>query len=222
MKKGRFAGNWKAWLGFLILIPSLILNYCLWRKSTISESKSLVINVLDGDTFVLETNQRVRLNGLDAPEKNLCGGQEAKEKLQSLVMGKKVILREPVVDNWGRIVALVYVENKFINEEILKAGWGHYASDKNSQREVLKAAAHLAQEKEIGIFSPRCYQKENPENPNCQIKGNIDKNSGDKIYHFPGCRQYEQTVVEKSLGEEWFCSEKEAIKAGYKKSKNCD
>lgn len=222
MKKGEFVGRWRAWLGFLLLIPSLLFNYYLWQKTTRSESKSLVINILDGDTFVLEKSQRVRLAGLNAPEINFCGGQEAKEELQSLVMGKKVVLKEPVVDNWGRIVALVYVEGKFVNEEILKEGLGHYTSDKNSQREVLKATARLAQEKGKGIFSPRCYQKENRENPDCQIKGNIDKNSGDKIYHFPGCRQYEQTVIEKSLSEEWFCSEKEALKAGYQKSKNCN
>jgi len=214
--------NWRVWLGFLILIPSLLLNYYLWQKTAGSESGSLVVNVLDGDTFVLETSQRVRLAGLNAPEVDFCGGQEAKEKLESLVMEKRVILREPVVDNWGRIIALVYVGNQFINEEVLKEGWGYYTSDKNSQREVLKTTAHLAQEEEKGVFSPRCYQKENPEDPDCQIKGNIDKNSGDKIYHFPGCRQYEQTIVEKSLGEQWFCTEKEALKAGFKKSKNCD
>lgn len=91
--------NWRVWLGFLILIPSLLLNYYFWQKTDGPESGSLVINVLDGDTFVLETSQRVRLASLNAPEVNLCGGQEAKEKLNSLVMGKRVVLREPVVDN---------------------------------------------------------------------------------------------------------------------------
>jgi len=214
--------NWKVWLGFLILIPSLLLNYYFWQKKDQSESGSLVVNVLDGDTFVLETSQRVRLAGLNAPEIDFCGGQEAKEKLESLVMGKRVILREPVVDVWGRIIALVYVGNQLVNDEVLKEGWGYYNSDKNSQREVLKATARLAREGKKGVFSPQCYQIENPEDPNCQIKGNIDKELGDKIYHFPGCRQYDQTVVEKGLGEQWFCTEKEALKAGYKKSKNCD
>lgn len=214
--------NWRVWLGFLILIPSLLLNYYFWQKTERQELGSLVVNVLDGDTFVLETSQRVRLAGLDAPEVDLCGGQEAKEKLDSLVMGKRVILREPVVDVWGRIIALVYVGNQFINEEVLKEGWGYYNSDKNSQREVLKATARLVREGKKGVYSSQCYQKENPEDPDCQIKGNFDKSSGDKIYHFPGCRQYEQTIVEKSLGEQWFCTEKEAREAGFKKSKNCD
>lgn len=214
--------NWRVWLGFLILIPSLLLNYYFWQRTAGPESGSLVVNVLDGDTFVLETSQRVRLAGFDAPEIDLCGGREAKEKLDSLVMGRRVILREPVVDVWGRIVALVYVGNQFVNDEFLKEGWGYYNSDKNSQREVLKATARLAREGKKGVFSSQCYQKENPEDPNCQIKGNIDKELGDKIYHFPGCRQYEQTIVEKSLGEQWFCTEKEALKASFKKSKNCD
>lgn len=37
----------------------------------------------------------------------------------------------------------------------------------------------------------------------------------------PHCSEYNRTVIELHLGEEWFCSEKEASKAGYTKSKNC-
>jgi len=52
----------------------------------------------------------------------------------------------------------------------------------------------------------------------CMIKGNI---STEKIYHLPGCGSYDKTVIDESKGERWFCSEKEAIVAGWRKAKNC-
>lgn len=55
----------------------------------------------------------------------------------------------------------------------------------------------------------------------CDIKGNIS-NSGDKIYHLPSCASYNKTSIDESKGEKWFCSEKKAIDAGWRKAKNCD
>lgn len=52
----------------------------------------------------------------------------------------------------------------------------------------------------------------------CLIKGNISS-SGEKIYHVPGQRYYNQTVINVSAGEKMFCTEQEAIDAGWRKSK---
>jgi len=52
----------------------------------------------------------------------------------------------------------------------------------------------------------------------CVIKGNISS-SGEKIYHVPSQRYYNQTVITTSKGERWFCNEEEAKKAGWRKSK---
>jgi hypothetical protein len=52
----------------------------------------------------------------------------------------------------------------------------------------------------------------------CPIKGNISS-SGEKIFHVPGGRYYGSTVIDVSSGEKWFCSEKEAEKAGWRASK---
>lgn len=49
------------------------------------------------------------------------------------------------------------------------------------------------------------------------VKGNISS-GGEKIYHVPGGRYYEQTVINTSSGERWFCTENEAIRAGWRKS----
>jgi len=42
-----------------------------------------------------------------------------------------------------------------------------------------------------------------------------------KTYHSPGCSEYERMVVELDIGEQWFCSEEEARKAGFTKSEHC-
>lgn len=48
----------------------------------------------------------------------------------------------------------------------------------------------------------------------CRIKGNI---SGDeRIYHTPGSPYYDQTDIDVSIGERWFCSEREARAAGWR------
>jgi len=54
----------------------------------------------------------------------------------------------------------------------------------------------------------------------CDIKGNISS-SGEKIYHLPGCMSYSKTKIDLGKGEEWFCSEKEARNAGWRKAYNC-
>lgn len=49
----------------------------------------------------------------------------------------------------------------------------------------------------------------------CAIKGNISR-KGDKIYHLPGTRDYDRTVITTSSGERMFCSEDEAKAAGWR------
>ncbi len=53
----------------------------------------------------------------------------------------------------------------------------------------------------------------------CVIKGNISSSSGEKIYHVPGQRYYDQTRIDPDKGERWFCTEEEAVANGWRKSK---
>jgi|GEM_PF-2512108 len=52
----------------------------------------------------------------------------------------------------------------------------------------------------------------------CLIKGNISSSKKEKIYHLPGQQYYEKTIIDESKGERWFCTEEEAIEAGWRKS----
>jgi hypothetical protein len=53
----------------------------------------------------------------------------------------------------------------------------------------------------------------------CDIKGNISINSGERIYHVPGQMFYSDTIIRPEYGERWFCTEQEAIAAGWHKAR---
>lgn len=206
----------------LIMTGLLILNIFQWQKAKNTQTGVKVIGVIDGDTLVLDGKVRIRLRSIDAPELNLCGGEEAKELLENLVSKKDARIEEKIVDQMARPMALIYVDDTLINQKMLESGWARFHSDSTSQRENLKQAYEEARGKSLGIWSDQCRQTTNPDKPECKIKGNIDDNSRDrKLYYYPGCPQYEFTVIEKDMGEDWFCTKAEAEKAGYSKAKNC-
>ncbi|MCX6816899.1 MAG: thermonuclease family protein [Candidatus Beckwithbacteria bacterium] len=206
-------------LSLILILPSLLLNYFLLNKSPGGDIK--VIGVIDGDTLVMDGKVRLRLRHIDAPELEFCGGEEAKDLLTKLVDQKKIRVEEKIMDQYGRPMALVYIGDTLVNLKMLESGWARYHSDQTSQTEPIQAVANQAKTDRLGIYSPKCYQKENPDNPKCNIKGNIDKNSTARKYYLPNCAQYAFTIVEKDIGEDWFCTEKDAQVAGFVKAATC-
>lgn len=57
-----------------------------------------------------------------------------------------------------------------------------------------------------------------PPDRKCAIKGNINSR-GERIYHVPGGRSYDATLVDVSSGEQWFCSAADAERAGFRAAK---
>ena len=51
------------------------------------------------------------------------------------------------------------------------------------------------------------------------IKGNVERRTGERLYHVPGGFFYEATAVDESAGDRWFCTEEEALATGWKRSK---
>jgi len=208
-------------LGFFLFLVSLVFNFLQYSQNKSLSQGTKVIGVIDGDTIVLEGKVRLRLRNVDAPELQYCLGTEAKDFLEKLVKNKTIIFKEKVIDQMGRVMALVYADNVLINKEMLKSGLARYHSDQSSAADELKTTADKARSENLGIFSAKCYQTKNPDNLKCNIKGNVDKNSDRRNYYYPGCPQYDFTIIEKDIGENWFCTEKEAIAAGFTKAKNC-
>lgn len=196
------------------------------------EDEIIVKRVVDGDTIELSNGQKVRYIGIDTPESvdprtsPQCFGKEASAKNKELVEGKKVRLVKDIseTDRFGRLLRYVYLENTFINEVLVKEGFAKsssYPPDIKYQ-EAFRAAEAFARTHNKGLWGSCGQTSSNTTvlaaHSNCPIKGNI-ASSGEKIFHLPGGSYYEKTVIDESKGERWFCSETEALSAGWRKSK---
>jgi hypothetical protein len=53
----------------------------------------------------------------------------------------------------------------------------------------------------------------------CEIKGNVSAQTGERIYHVPGQAYYLATRVDARRSERWFCSEAEAVAAGWRRAR---
>lgn len=91
-----------------------------------------VIAVTDGDTIKVLSNKKelkVRLFGIDAPEKKQAYGTQAKTFMSRLVFGKSANLRITDTDRYGRSIAWVYVGGRNINVESIRAGYAWWYRD---------------------------------------------------------------------------------------------
>jgi endonuclease YncB( thermonuclease family) len=180
-----------------------------------------VIRVYDGDTFQLENLQSVRLYDTYAPEMGRCYSDEAKTALNKLVLNKRVVLRNPLSDRFGRIMAMVYVNGISVNVYMVKNGYATGDARAGAEASEMKNARQYAQMNKLGIYSDKCTQLK-PPNPKCNIKGNVDtSNPGRVVYTLPGCPGYQAIKVLLYEGDQWFCSEAEAKKAGFVKADSC-
>jgi len=88
------------------------------------------------------------------------------------------------------------------------APWDYRHSTPGSpQYMVSPSAPSPSQDAHVGLLPSS--------SPDCMIKGNINRR-GERIYHLPGTRDYDKTVIDPDNGEGWFCSEEEAISAGWR------
>ena len=114
-----------------------------------------VVKVLDGDTVRIETllgeTMNIRLNGIDAPEKKqeFCDSSiQYLEKIKNRLVRIEYI--EP--DSYGRILGQIYLLDRWVNYEMVLAGYAHHYT-KYSKDQRLAAAEEYAQDLKRGIWS---------------------------------------------------------------------
>jgi endonuclease YncB( thermonuclease family) len=98
-----------------------------------------VISIADGDTLtVLTANKqqiKVRLSGIDTPEKAQAYGTKAKQALSTKVYGKVVEVKDHGKDRYGRTIGDIYLGKRWINLEMVQEGWAwHYKAYSKDER----------------------------------------------------------------------------------------
>lgn len=115
----------------ILLLPFFLLLYLPACGPTPAPDEVRVIGMADGDTFTAMKGQekvRVRLEGIDCPERGQPYGNRARKILGEMVFGNMVRLEEHGKDRYGRILAVVWLDDgRCVNEEMLHLGlaW-HY------------------------------------------------------------------------------------------------
>lgn len=178
-----------------------------------------------------------------------CFGVEASNKAKSVLSGKKVKLESDItqgeLDKYDRLLRYVFLEDGTnFNLFMIKEGYAYEYTYELSYKyqNDFKGAQKYAQDHKLGLWGDICQKDAivvpstvvvpatpttettitpaTPQN-NCTIKGNINSKK-EKIYHMIGCGSYNQTVIDISAGERWFCTEQEALNAGWRRALNCN
>lgn len=217
-----------------IIFCSMTLVWILYAGSSHAAEITGRASVIDGDTIEIH-GTRIRLHGIDAPEagqscqlkqKSYRCGQESAFVLTDLVSNSTVTCIKKDTDRYGRMVAQCFARSVNLNEAMVKTGWALAYRDYSTDYVHDEQHAH---ENKLGLWAgefqaPWEYRHgpnviQGSERGKCLIKGNINS-EGRKIYHLPGTTTYGRTRIDESQGERWFCSEADALAAGWNPPRN--
>ena len=106
---------------------AILLTFLLAHSALAGEFTGQVVGVLDGDTLEVlngHHTERIRLSGIDCPEKGQAYGQKAKQAASALVFGKEVTLQTFGKDKYRRTIADVRLpDGSNVNHALVKEGW---------------------------------------------------------------------------------------------------
>ncbi len=118
--------------------------------------KGKAVRIIDGDTFDLlvdKTTYRIRLAGIDAPEKSQDYGTASKQLLGTLCAGELLTVVVTDADRNKRKIAEVYSAKKvWINKEMIVKGMAWHFKKYSTNKE-LAAAEEQARKQKVGLWS---------------------------------------------------------------------
>lgn len=209
-----------------------------------------VIKVVDGDTIDIvdsRSKHRIRLKGIDAPERNQAFGLESARSLARMTTGKKVVVEWKKVDEYDRLVGRVLVDEQDVCLKQIRAGMAwhfkRYQDEQSDQeRKLYDRAENEARSSRRGLWTDskpiepwvvRAQQRSFPSeiskdqshtpvpSPPAQNEGRDEGIRGNRrsmIYHWPGCPNYDDIAMHNRVS---FTSRAEAERAGYRAARNC-
>lgn len=125
----RRSSSAKFWWLLVFMVLGLV-----WRVFAASEGSGIaysVVRITDGDTFVATDGNiqfKVRIAGMDAPEKAQSYGKVAKSALSSMIAGQRVTIKTVGngMDQYGRVLGIVFVHGEDVAEKLILQGLATY------------------------------------------------------------------------------------------------
>ncbi len=196
-----------------------------------AETYSGTIRIVDADTL-WAGGTKIRLHGIDAQEmaqtceladgRAWACGQWATDQARALYEGAFAICDRAGPNSYDRVVARCRVDGQDIAMRLVRDGVAEAAPKYSLDYVDAEKAAWF---EGLGIWRGRVQSPADfragvntvalrPAEAECTIKGNISENG--QIYHLPGQRFYAATRISNLRGERWFCTEAEALAAGWR------
>jgi endonuclease YncB( thermonuclease family) len=207
------------------------------------------VTIVDGDTIdVLDSDKnthRIRLAGIDAPERRQAFGARSTQNLTGLLRGSAVKVERYKLDDGQRFVGKVLKNGQDICLEQVRAGFAwhfkRYEGEQSEEdRRIYDAAEKEARSAKKGLWKdliplePWVYRERQsdrsqaskfipdvPDKSETQVvagDGNIRGNRRSMIYHWPGCPNYDDIAPHNRVP---FTTRHEAEQAGYRAARNC-
>lgn len=147
---------------FALLVPQAV-------AAALQSQTGVVTRVIDGDTVWVKTSAsqpplKVRLQGIDAPEICQPGGVQARDALQSQVLGQRVTLTSRAHDGYGRTIAMLHLQSQDMSRWMVAQGHAWANSHRHGQG-IYAAELRQAKSARRGVFSntsaedPRLFRK---------------------------------------------------------------
>lgn len=133
------------------------------------EISGRVVAISDGDTITLldsaNTQHRIRLEGIDAPEAHQAFGEQSRLSLSEMIFGKDVSVSYQKVDQYGRLVGKIILDGKDVNLEQVKAGMAWHYKFYEDEQTPEDRGAYAKAESEARAARRGLWQDPNPTEP---------------------------------------------------------
>ena len=138
----------------LVIFCTFLCSLCLAQRFSVK-----VVGISDGDTFTGINSDnlqlKVRIYGIDAPEKKQAFGNKSKEYLSSIIFGKRITIDVQSQDSWGRYISYVYTpDGEDVSLLMLQTGMAWHFVKYDSSSIYAEAEANARRDK-LGLWTDK-------------------------------------------------------------------
>lgn len=227
------------WLASWIALVALCAGQVTYRATLIATSgqavpvattfDAWVEHVVDGDTIDVRrtdgTVSRVRVHGIDCPERGRPFANVARNFTRSMVFRQAVRVSVRDTDRYGRLVADVRVGTRDLGQALVEAGlawqFRRFSDDprlaalEQGAREARRGLWQLNGESGTSIDASRELERSGSQSSplSADVRGNVKS----RLYHLPSCPNYSCKSCIRV-----FANEEAAKASGFKPAKDCN
>jgi endonuclease YncB( thermonuclease family) len=147
--------------------PAALLVFLLFFLQAHAETLTgRVVRVIDGNAVVVldaqKVQHKIRLQGIDAPERHQAYGTKSKEHLSELIAGRNVVVDYGKYDRYGRILGKVMVNGVDVNLEQVESGMAWHYKKYQGEQSPLDRIAYSDAEREARSLKIGLWRDSNP------------------------------------------------------------